>query len=398
MNTNNMTLHAFTSITANYLPKARVLAYSLKKYHPDLCFSVILCDAVPESFDLEVEPFDSLILISDLSIPNINSWIFKHSLIELCTAVKGYAFLEIIARFQAEKVFYFDPDIVVLNSICLLIDKLDDASILLTPHQTTPERDKCAIIDNEICSLKHGVFNLGFLGICNNAAGVAFLRWWRDRLHDFCFDDKPGGLFTDQRWVDLAPAFFEDIHILRSPACNVATWNLTHRIASGSMNSGILINGEPLIFFHFSGIDSGEQKIMLRKYIGKSGVLKDLRRWYINECNNMGQKAQGLVPFIYGSYDNEVIIGKHERLLYRSRDDLQSRFNNPYSTRDFENSYFHWYRANVPERERECGGSNDTVESLQFALSECRNELNTIHNSLSWKILKKIDKLYRFCR
>ena len=390
-----MSHHAFTSITANYLPKARILAESLKQHNPDLHFHLVLCDTVPKSLQLDEEPFDSVIPITELPIPDLQGWIYKHSRVELCTAVKGYAFLEIMSRFEAEKIFFFDPDIVVLDSISGLVYMLDTASILLTPHQTKPEQDREAIVDNEICSLKHGIYNLGFLGVRNNNQGLEFLHWWKDRLHEYCYDDKPGGLFTDQRWIDLAPAFFEDIHIVRDPEYNVATWNLTHRKASGSLESGIMINGRPLVFFHFSGIDSGDQKIMLKKYIGTSAVLIDLRRWYVRECVVKGQNELGKLPFFYATYDNGETIGIHEKLLYRTRRDLQKKFPNPFSTKDINCSYFHWYQANVPEAEREMGGTNDTPESQQFALSQCRMELNAIHRSRSWKLVLGLNRIYR---
>lgn len=390
-----MSTHSFTSITANYLPKARVLANSIKQHNPGLHFHLVLCDTVPTELRLEDEPFDSIIQIDELPIPNSKAWIFKHTLVELCTAVKGYGFLEIIQRHDAQKVFYFDPDIIVLNELSTLVDKLDHASVLLTPHQTEPEETLEAIIDNEICSLKHGAYNLGFLGVNNSNNGIKFLQWWCDRLHRFCYDDKARGLFTDQKWVDLALSYFDDIHIAREPQYNVATWNLTHRRATGSLKGGIFINQQPLVFFHFSGLDSGDQKIMLKKYIGDSLVLNDLRSWYLKECEKMGQSELGRIPFSYGRYDNGKEISKHERLLYRHRDDLQARFPAPYDTKDVDSSYYHWYRAHVPENEREIGGPNDTPEAIKSALFECRAELNAIKESKSWKLIKVLHRIYR---
>ena len=102
---------------------------------------------------------------------------------------------------------------------------------------------------------------------------------------------SPSGLFTDQRWVDLAPAFFDDIAIVRDPQYNVATWNLTHRRATGTAPYDIQINGRPLVFYHFSGFDSGAQKIMLDRYGAHSPVLFELRDWYIARCEELGQST-----------------------------------------------------------------------------------------------------------
>jgi hypothetical protein len=390
-----MTFHAFTSITANYLPKARVLAYSLKKHHSNCQFHLFIADKIPRSINLDEEPFDSIIQLCELPIANIDSWIFMHTRVELCTAVKAMAFLHIFSRYETEKVFFFDPDIVILSSIEALCSMLNDASILLTPHQTIPEQDREAVIDNEICSLKHGIYNLGFLGVRRGAESLQFLQWWQQRLHEFCYDNIPAGLFTDQRWIDLVPAFFPQLRIVRDPVYNVATWNLTHRKATGSLESGILINGQPLCFFHFSGIDSGEQKIMLKKYMDNSHVLLDLHRWYIQECKKLGQRDLGSIPDIYSVYDNGQQIGKHQRLLYRTRADLQKTFPNPFSTKKKGQSYYHWYDENVLEAEIQMGGQHDTHESLQQSLSECRAELNAILNSRSWKIMRKFQSIYK---
>ena len=37
-------MHVFTSVTANYLPKAAALAHSVKRVHPEAVFHVVLSD------------------------------------------------------------------------------------------------------------------------------------------------------------------------------------------------------------------------------------------------------------------------------------------------------------------------------------------------------------------
>ena len=82
---------------------------------------------------------------------------------------------------------------------------LDKNSVLFTPHQTEPAKNIRGIIDEEICSLKHGVYNFGFFAVKNDKNGLNFLNWWNDRLMEFCYDDIPNGLFTDQKWADWFP-------------------------------------------------------------------------------------------------------------------------------------------------------------------------------------------------
>ena len=71
--------------------------------------------------------------------------------------------------------------------------------------------------------------NLGHLFVRPDQQGLAFADWWAARLDDHCFDDRQHGLSTDQRWIDLVPALFEGVRVLRSPALDVASWNLSGR-------------------------------------------------------------------------------------------------------------------------------------------------------------------------
>ncbi|MEI2769485.1 MAG: glycosyl transferase [Candidatus Competibacter sp.] len=389
------TTHLFTSITANYLPKARVLAHSAKRQGADIRFHVLLCDDYPADMERATEPFDSIIDVEELPIPDVESWLFGHTVVEMCTAVKAMGFLEIIRRYSAEKIFYFDPDIVIMSGLEGLIDRLDRHSILLTPHQITPEQSQDAVIDNEICSLKHGVFNLGFLGVRARGEGLQFLNWWAERLRYFCHDDIAGGLFTDQRWIDLAPAFFADLHVLREPGYNVATWNLTHRKAAGSLERGITINDEPLSFYHFSGFDGGAQEIMLKKYAERNSVLFDLRRWYIAECERMGQTELGARPCRYYAFDNGEPITKAHRILYRSRLDLQRAFPHPFQTAG--ESYYHWYRGNAPGVS-DTGEKTDDDALIRAQLMDARRELESIKRSRSWRLARTLASVFNAFR
>ena len=381
-------MHFFTSITANYLPKARVLAKSVKRHNPDAVFHLVLSDKVPEEFRIDDEPFDSLILTKDLGIVDLRSWIFRHSVVELCTAVKGPAFVRIFEVTNADKVVYLDPDIVVLHNLNDLSNILERAGVVLTPHQVVPDVTDDAIIDNEICSLKHGVYNIGFLAVKRNEEGLSFIHWWRDRLMKYCYDDIPNGLFTDQKWVDLAPAFFNDIFILRDKTYNVATWNLTHRDVRSYNDGTLTIDSSPVKFFHFSGFDSGAQEVMLKKYTDKNSPLFKLRKWYVQELNKEGQKRLGNLPCVYSFYSNgELITGVH-RSVYRSRQDLIQAFPCPDLVTEDKACYFHWFNKTFL---KESSGNVCVTPAAEQLLT-------VILNSRSWRMTRPLRCMSQFLR
>ena len=360
-------VYAFTSICLNYVPKAIVLARTLKQHNPDIHFCVLVSDRIPEGALDSIDVFDEVVSLADLDIPNKPSWIFRHSVVELCTAVKGYFMVDLIEREDCAAAFYFDPDIVCFSALDLLKDNLEKASILLTPHLTDPEVTTEAILDNEICALKHGVYNLGFLGLRPSPEGRRFARWWRDRLRDFCRADIPGGLFTDQRWVDLAPALFQEVDIVRHPGCNAATWNLTNRNIEGDFSTGFTVNGQPLIFYHFSGFDSGAQGAMLDKYGGEMPAAQLLRKWYVQETTQSGDAHFSQFPWTLASFSNGEAISEAHRLLYRDRSDLQKAFPNPFDATNPGASYYHWYHSEVLGRPllQEASDYNPLIEFME---------------------------------
>jgi hypothetical protein len=381
-------MQAFTSVSLNYLPKARVLAESLKRQHPEAGFHLVVSDELPAWLVQAPAPFDSIIHVEQLPLPQIKGWIFQHTLVELCTAVKGEACRWLADRYPEEPLFYFDPDIVVLGRLDSLLAQLHHADILLTPHLLEPDEELDAVLDNEVCALKHGIYNLGFLGLAPTPEGRRFIDWWAQRLNTLCYAEIDRGLFTDQRWVDLAPAFFPTVGVVRDPGCNVATWNLPRRQVTGSVAGGLQVNGHPLCFFHFSGFDSGVQKIMLDKFGGHSPVLYELRDWYVRECQRLGQDALGNTRWAYGYFDNQEPITAEHRYLYRERIDLQRAFPEPAATGNVNRSYYHWFRQETTKPD-----IVDSREMLQQELAAVREELERIRNSRSYQVAERATKL-----
>ncbi len=284
----------YTSFTFSYLAKARVLAETLKKHHPDWDFYALMTDETPEEVEFNVanEAFDYVLWSKDINIANFDEWIRTHNIVEACTAVKGPA-LQYLCEQDYDVVIYLDPDVAVFDSLSPLLEYLETADILLTPHQLTPEDkdDRVAIWDNELCSLTHGVYNLGFVAVNAKGEGYRFAKWWADRLYQYCREDIPNGMFTDQRWCDLVPAFFDNVKVVRDPGYNVASWNISQRTITIEQDGDILVNNLPLRFFHFTKLGPVGRK-MTERYAGGNTEVFELWRWYrerveVNKVENL---------------------------------------------------------------------------------------------------------------
>ena len=340
-----MTVHCFTSFTYSYLSRARILILTLRAAHPDWTIYALIVDDPPDTLkDISVlDDFDVVVTLEQLNIDDLQSWLFKHDIVEACTAVKG-RMMEYLLEQGAEKVIYFDPDIAIFHPLDAVVSRLDTHSIILTPHQTEPNETEIAIQDNEITSLKYGVFNLGFVAVRNDETGRSFATWWRKQLYRACYDDTPQGLFTDQKYCDLVPALFDNLWVERDPGYNVASWNLSRRRLEFDDLGAMRVNGSTLKFYHFTKIGSAGDA-MTERYALNLEVL-EVWHWYkrmVMRCNVPG------IPkgyWQYGTFRNGKMIPKAARELYRSRRDLMNHFKQPFDVA--ENSYFDWLRREAP--------------------------------------------------
>ncbi|MDR0617984.1 MAG: hypothetical protein LBG23_04440, partial [Endomicrobium sp.] len=360
-------MHFFTSITTNYIPKARVLAKTLKKYNSDCIMHIVVSDDLPRNFDISTEPFDFVWFSEDfIKTENNNKWFFIHNVVELCTAVKAAAALHIFEKMSINKLIYLDPDIAVFSNLEELFVMLDDNSVLLTPHMTEPAKSEVFINADETCCLSHGIYNLGFFAVKNDTNGLKFLNWWNDRLMKWCYDDIPKGLFTDQKWIDLAVLFFDFIKIIKDVEYNVATWNLETRKLTGSIQNGLFVNGKVLKFFHFTGFDSGAHREVLSYHAKKGEDVWKLSVWYEQMLDLNGQSKLGDNTYKYAFYDNGEKILQVHRIVFRERKDVYNYFDNP-----FGDDCCCWMRGSV---------------------LDCQNEkiFTIIYKWLKYKILYKL--------
>ena len=339
-------LHVFTSAAVNYLPKVRMLCRSIRKHHPEAVIHLALADERPAWLSTEGEPFDSILEMEAIGIPKWRPWSFMHSIVELSTAIKPFALKHLLDREDCATVLYFDPDMVLFSRVDDILSTLGESNIAITPHQNKPETTLEAVLDNEVTSLRMGIFNLGFIGVRKTAEGRRFAEWWAERTYRLCRAEVHNGLFTDQKWINFAPVFFDGVAILKSSRHNVATWNLTTRRFTGSLAGGFEVDGEPLAFYHFTGFDSGAHRVMAVKNAAGNEAVQELIAWY--ERETAPERGDPVVrwPWAFGRFSDGTPILPHHRWLYRENLDLQAAFPDPYDAGDGERlTFLEWCRT-----------------------------------------------------
>ncbi len=295
----------FTIVSSNYIGFAATLMQSVASHVLGAERFVILADTRADFSEVNLAA--TLLDCDQLGIELIGNMKAWYTVIEFNTAIKPYAFLHLFGTLGFDEVCYIDPDILLFSGMSEVFNALSDHSCVLTPHMMRPLQDGREPSDLTI--MKSGIYNLGFLGLRNDEDGVALARWWADRCFRHCRVDIAGNMFTDQRWMDLAPVFVRRPFILRHPGYNVAYWNLAHRIVTRAPKGEWQVNGRRLVFFHFSGISpnvpgsfSKHQNRFTAENLGLVAELCDLYRHRVlaNKWEAFSKRLYGFGAFADG--------------------------------------------------------------------------------------------------
>lgn len=257
----------FTICSNNYLSQAKTLADSVLKHEPDYNVLIFLVDNLSDSIDYTFFLPHQIIPIEDIGINNLKKLWKKYNIIELNTCVKASVFKYLFSLYEnLDYTFYFDPDIMLFNSIKSLEAEFIENDILLTPHIVSPIK-----LDNFMPSentfLNYGIYNLGFIGVKKTTNTLSFLDWWEERLFKKGQIKVSDGIFVDQLYINLVPLFFDNVKIMKQLGFNAAPWNLHERENLTKNGTKYLINNsEKLVFYHFSSYNYKEPENISKYY------------------------------------------------------------------------------------------------------------------------------------
>ena len=320
-----------TICSGNYFPYARILFSSLKTYHPEASLFLCLADTLQPGIELGIAGVE-VIPADVLDIINFTDFAFRYDIMEFNTAVKPFVMQWLMEVRNFEEIVYLDPDIELFAPMTPVFEAFaGGANFVLTPHLTAPA--EFGEFPDDIGIMKAGVYNLGFIGVKNSLDGISFLHWWGRRLRFQCINQQDKGIFVDQKFIDLLPAFHDNVAILRHLTLNVAYWNLDQRELTKTDDKWS-VNGKPLIFFHFSGVDV-KQPYRLSKHTTRfngnlTPALQEIVTQYIDKLVKYNYGIEPYSGYGYGKFSNGVAISTIIRRCYRNR--AEPWLDNPFTT------------------------------------------------------------------
>ena len=139
-------------------------------------------------------------------------------------------------------VTYLDADLYFFAGPEPLFEELGSGSIAIIGHRFPPD----------LRSLEEwGIYNVGWLSFRRDDHALACLGWWRNKCIEWCHDRIEDGRFADQKYLDDWPARFRHVVVLGHRGANLAPWNLNNYRLYSPDGKTVMVDDEPLIFFHF---------------------------------------------------------------------------------------------------------------------------------------------------
>jgi len=219
----------------------------------------------------------------------------NRSALEYCFTCKPCVPLYVLRhRPDAKVVALADSDLWFFASPAPLVEEMRGSSVLLHLHRFPEE--------HTWRTEQFGLYNAGLSLFRNDAQGRASLEWWRARCIEWCHDRTEPGLYTDQKYLDQM-ASMPGVRASDHPGAGLAPWNVAHTpLARG--RQGVLVQGEPLIFYHFHGI----------RVVTRSLYVLGIRRFGVRMTRTLKNK-------VYAPYLRELkaLLGRYPELLDSSQ-------------------------------------------------------------------------------
>lgn len=255
-----------TIISQSHFAWALALNSSLLQFDKNMNMSVLITDTAHfESPFLKDFPNINIIYLEDLCYLEKGEKIiqkYKKQANELRWTLKSVLIMHLLHHYH--KVLYCDCDIFFFSPYTFLIEQLDSAAVLLSPHWRTIQPQKNIAQFEDL--LKDGMYNGGF--IAANQQGYKAMETWANLCLHKCEKDASKGYYDDQRYLDFLPLYFENVQFITHLGCNVANWNteLCQRILRP--NGAVWINDSyPIVFIHITksmiyGVLSAQDKLL----------------------------------------------------------------------------------------------------------------------------------------
>jgi len=208
---------------------------------------------------------------------------------------------------EGDSITYIDADLFFYSPPDPIFEEFAGHSVLIHGHRFSPAQMHLEI---------HGKYNVGLLCFRNDAEGLEVLNWWRERCNEWCYSRVEDGKFGDQLYLDDWPERFRGVHVLEHPGAGVAPWNHDQYEFGVAGDGTPLIDGLPVIFYHFHALAFVSPDIVVPakhfNYPLPEQMLRLCLVPYLHSLMKAIDLARGLLPdFSFGLQETPPLTNDH---------------------------------------------------------------------------------------
>lgn len=192
-----------------------------------------------------------------------------------------------------DRISYVGSDLYFFSSVDLLSETMNDASVVVHTHRHDHGFDA-----------KGGRFNADFVSFKDTPTGWECLETWRENCLEWCYGRLEDGKWSCQGYLQWWPEMYEDLQIVDHPGVGLARWN-RNRHSLTVDDDELRVDGEPLIFYHFSNLQRMTARIWKPPFSDMTPLERErLYEPYINDLMQAEVKIREETgeTIEYGSY------------------------------------------------------------------------------------------------
>lgn len=240
--------HYCTYFDANYLNRGLTLYESLCTHGGEFSLT-ILCmdDATVATLRARALPGVHLLPLANLMAAHapLASARSDRTALEFYFTCTSWLMRHLLPNLpHGELLTYLDADMYFFASPEKVFSEIGTGSVAITPHRFPASLAHLA---------RYGRYNVGWVSFRHDETGLACAADWSERCAAWCFNRLEGDRYADQKYLDAWPDRYPGTVSLVQAGVNAAPWNVKDSAFAPSP-SGPLINGAPLIFYHFHAL------------------------------------------------------------------------------------------------------------------------------------------------
>lgn len=322
-------IYLSTFFDKNYLSRGLVLYNSLKNHTTNFEFYVLcLDDFTYHYFDLNKKNYPEVRIIQLAAIEKNNEELLtaknNRTTIEYYFTLSPILPLYLFKTYNLPHICTLDADILFLNSPEKIFDKLNDYSIIITPHKFS---------NANIEKQKFGIYNVSFQIFKNNKIGLKCLEYWKNQCLEYCSDklDLINNRFADQKYLDNWNELYPDeVLSLYDNTTGLAPWNLDNYNFKTIKNQ-FYSNDEKLIFYHFHQFKIFDNKWASNGFdeykVKKQIAIDKLYLYYWKKIDFYNSQISNHEVISIRYFQSKNIISKllKEKIVYKKINEIEIR-------------------------------------------------------------------------